>query len=438
MRYVYIILISIIFYGCSFDGAKPKSAESVSNIYDLKHIPQKAEVFTKNIKDTEKLYKIQKEFDKSYFKPWNDFEVDSLKDAMWAFDTYKFGDSYGENLNLLEKEFFTTMRTNANFKEYATINKEAITVKNLNIRAFPTSKPLLRDPSKAGEGFPFDYLQNSTIYINKPLFVSHYSKDRAWVYIYSSFTSGWVKSDGIVFLDKEQTNKLKKQNYIAILKDNKAIYDKDGNFLFYTKIGMRFPLVFEDADSYIVKVIKIDAEHKPSFKNVKILKNIATKKTLLLNKKNLNLIMSDISKTKYGWGGLYEDRDCSSTLRDLFNPFGIWLPRNSSKQAKVGKVISLDGLDADEKLSLIKQKAIPFQTLVYKRGHILLYVGTFEGKVIVFHNTWGIKTKKDGVEGRLVIGKSIFSTLQIGKNLKYYDEDAQLLKHIKSINILTR
>ena len=436
MRYIYILLIPFIFFGCSYTKVKPN--KSTENIYDLKHIPQKADVFTKNIKDKNKLYKIQKEFSKNYFKPWNNFKVDSLKDAMWAFDTYKFGDSYGENLNLLEKEFFTTMRTNANFKEYVTINKEAITVKNLNIRAFPTSKPLLRDPSKAGEGFPFDYLQNSTIYINKPLFVSHYSKDRAWVFIYSSFTSGWVKSDGIVFLDKEQTNKLKKQNYIAILKDNKTLYDKDGNFLFYTKIGMRFPLVFEDADSYIVKVIKIDAEHKPSFKNVKILKNIATKKTLLLNKKNLNLIISDISKTKYGWGGLYEDRDCSSTLRDLFNPFGIWLPRNSSKQAKVGKVISLDGLDADEKLSFIKQKAIPFQTLVYKRGHILLYVGTFEDKVIVFHNTWGIKTKKDGIEGRFVIGKTIFSTLKVGKNLKYYDKDAELLKNVKSINILTR
>ena len=50
------------------------------------------------------------------------------------------------------------------------------------------------DPSLAGEGFPFDYMQNSIIAANKPIFISHYSKDREWAYIFSSFTSGWIKT----------------------------------------------------------------------------------------------------------------------------------------------------------------------------------------------------------------------------------------------------
>ena len=45
---------------------------------------------------------------------------------------------------------------------------------------------------------------------------------------------------------------------------------------------------------------------------------------------------------KYGWGGIDGGRDCSSTIKDLLTPFGIWLPRDSKDQyrrrrSKTGK-----------------------------------------------------------------------------------------------------
>lgn len=101
------------------------------------------------------------------------------------------------------------------------------------------------------------------------------------------------------------------------------------------------------------------------------------------------------------------------------------------------EVISLENLSDEEKVKLIKEKAVPFQTLLYKKGHIVLYVGTYNDEIVVFHDTWGIKTKKDGIEGRIVIGKTIFSTLKLGKNQDYYDKDSELLRNLKSMNILT-
>ena len=147
--------------------------------------------------------------------------------------------------------------------------------------------------------------------------------------------------------------------------------------------------------------------------------------------------MDDVSKTNYGWGGMYGQRDCSSTLRDMFAPFGIWLPRNSFQQSKIGKVIDLSSLTDDEKIGIIKEKAIPFQTLLYKRGHIVLYVGTINDEIIIFHNTWGIKTKEVEKEGRVVIGKTIFSTLKLGQNQKNYDKEAEILRNLRSMNIVT-
>ena len=78
----------------------------------------------------------------------------------------------------------------------------------------------------------------------------------------------------------------------------------------------------------------------------------------------------------YGWGGMFENRDCSSTLRDLFLPFGFWLPRNSVQQARQGgQFISLNGLTPDAKLETIRTRGVPFASLVWLPGHIGLYLG---------------------------------------------------------------
>jgi hypothetical protein len=159
---------------------------------------------------------------------------------------------------------------------------------------------------------------------------------------------------------------------------------------------------------------------------------------LEFNAKNIATIFNEVSNVKYGWGGMYGQRDCSSILRDFYAPFGLWLPRNSYEQSKIGRVISLEGLSDDAKIAKIKKEAIAFETLLYKRGHILLYAGIKDNEVVVFHNTWGVKTKENGKEGRYIIGKPIFSTLELGSNLKNYDQNASILSHLKSMNILTQ
>jgi cell wall-associated NlpC family hydrolase len=420
--------------------AEPKKEpKKIVEIYDLVNIPQNVEFFTKKVKFSTKKYNIQSKYEKYYFNVWNDIEPrERLEDVKWPFNTYKAGDSYGENFQLLKQEFFNSMLDNANFEKYATLNAKAITLRHVNIRAFPTIKPLLRDPKKAGEGFPFDYLQNSTLHANKPLFVSHYSKDREWVYAFSSFTAGWIKTSEIAFLKKEHTDSWQKAQQIFFIKENIPVYGPTGNFLFSSKIGMMLALISEDDKNFTALAISSYKNSTPMFEKVKISKKIAKKDTLTLDRESLTNIMSELFKSKYGWGGMYGQRDCSSTLRDMYAPFGIWLPRNSSQQAKVGKIIKLENLSDKEKVSIIKTLAVPFQTLLYKKGHIVLYVGTFNNDIVVFHNTWGIKTIKDDIEGRVVVGKTVFSTLRLGENLENYDKEGEILGNLKSMNILTK
>jgi len=430
---LYLSLVLIIFGGCSWVHQEqqiqiaPKALPS-----DLDRFPQEPASYSKNI---QKSRLSNQDFFKKYFRVWSIKSPSiSKKNAMWPHYVYKHGDSYGENLQLIERQFFDDMLLNSNFDAYASINKKALSLRLLNIRAFPTDKPLLRDPKRAGEGFPFDYMQNSTIAPNKPLFVSHYSRDREWAFVETSFAFGWVKTKDIVFIPNKHAKVWQKAEHIFLTTEGVPIYAENGEFLFKSRIGMLLALIDEDEQSFRVLTISAKRGNKPLFNTSRILKKHGHKGALSFNSKNINKILTELMKTNYGWGGMYEQRDCSSMLRDFYMPFALWLPRNSSMQAQQGEKISLEGLSNEEKIQIIKEHAIPFETLLYKRGHIVLYVGTFDDEVVVFQNVWAVQTKKDGVIGKNVVGKAVFSGLELGKNLDDFDVNGSVLLNLKSMS----
>ena len=442
MRYIIYVFIVLFLSACAQKPApqpdnNTTQTEKKEVVSDLFEVNQDVTAYLDDI--NERNISTLEEFEKHYFKPWNLEKIDiSMEEAMWAYRSFRVGNSYGENLQPLKQSFFDDIYARSNFKAYSSLNKPAITLKALNIRAFPTDRPLLMDPNKAGEGFPFDYMQNSSIAANKPILVSHYSRDKEWVFIEASFAYGWVKARDIAFIPKAYAKLYQEAEKEFVIQENHPIYDAKGNFLFRSRIGMLLPEIDENNASYRVLTIANYKNSEAFYIKSKIPKSVLHKDILEFNAKNIAMIFHEVSDVKYGWGGMYGQRDCSSILRDFFAPFGLWLPRNSYEQSKVGKVISLEGLSDAQKLALIKGKAVPFETLLYKKGHILLFVGVKNDKPIVFHATWGVKTKKDGKEGRFIIGKPIFSTLELGSNLRDYDKDASILTQLKSMNILTQ
>ena len=137
----------------------------------------------------------------------------------------------------------------------------------------------------------------------------------------------------------------------------------------------------------------------------------------------------------YGWGGLYNNRDCSAMIRDIFTTFSIWLPRNSTNQAKKGGLyIDLNSLSNEEKQTFIKENAIPYLTLLWFPGHIMLYIGEKEDDALVFHNIWGLRTK-DKMK-RMIIGKAVITTLSPGDEMATIDKSFNFLSRIKGMTLL--
>ncbi len=410
----------------------PQDARRVN---DLEKFPQDISVYVnKNAVNQENIYDIQKLFEAQYYRPWSYTAAPiCLKEASWPISAFKAG--YGSNLKLYDPSWFHEMEVQSNFTTFSTINQPAITTKWMSLRVLPTMKPLYKNPERAGDGYPFDMLQNSSVAFNEPIFISHYSLDGAWAYIFTNNASGWVESNDIVPLTLEQIELLKSKDKLFITQDKVALKNDNNHFVSYSRIGMVLPYTGKTDNAY--QALSIGA-------NGKIIKLLVPKESAhigiqFINKNELTKLGSDLLHNTYGWGGMFEERDCSSMIRDYLTPFGIFLPRNSAQQAKKGEVISFKDLSNTEKIELIKDKAIPFETILYKKGHVLLYIGTYDNNVMVMHNIWGIHTKdKDGVKGRVVIGKAVISTLELGSEVENFDPNGMLLTTLSSMNIFTK
>ena len=171
---------------------------------------------------------------------------------------------------------------------------------------------------------------------------------------------------------------------------------------------------------------------------IKLDKNISAKKPIKLNRENITKISKEFLGEKYGWGGSFMNRDCSSMIRDFFAPFGIWLPRNSKAQANYSKYIDLSKMDKAQKERYIITNAKPFETTIYMRGHIMLYIGHIDGRAYAMHNMWGIRTKDDSgkIGGRKIVGQTVVSSLHLGDGLDGVEESALFINKILGISLV--
>ena len=415
-----ILVITLLFSACSVK--EPELSQARNS--DIEVLATTAN--DNSFNSTEVL----KDFFNKYFKPWNSTKVSFPKlEAMWG-QSYKNKKVYLENHQLATASWFDKQIENSNFNDYNILPKKAITLKNVNIRVLPTNSPMFYDPTQPGEGFPFDYNQNSSLKINTPIIVSHLSKDRAWAYIESSTVGGWVEIGTIAYVDNDFIQEFKTSNYFVSVKEKFPIYDPI--FREYVKVATIFP---KKNNKYIIA--KNDGFQNALISYIDLKDDEVESMPLAFTSENRIKLMNQFLDEPYGWGGLLNNRDCSSFTQDYFAPFGKFLHRNSKAQTSNGKFLDISKLTINEKKAFIKENGVPFSTLVYLKGHIMLYIGTKNNEPLVVHNVWSVRLKDNkGNKYRHIIGKAALTTLEPGKNIKDFDEDNNILGRVTGIVIL--
>lgn len=419
---IFFLLIISFFTACS-----NKNIE----IQDLKTYSQNPKEYLKNKSFTFKNQSsYNKKFYKNYFLVWNNPKIEiNKKEASWAF-LYKNKQIYLQNYSKASKQWFNKQIQNSNFKEFKSKLKKAITIKNSNIRVFPTKQMMFYNPYSAGQGFPFDYNQNSSIKINTPILISHFSKDKAWAFIKTSSFYGWIDIRDIAYVDEDFIKKFKTNNYAVAIKDKFNIYKN--YFIENIQLGTIFP--YEKNKFFVAAK---DKNQKAFIKTIQINKNYISLEPLQFNSKNLTKIAQELIKEQYGWGGILGFRDCSSFTQDFFSSFGVYLDRNSKQQINNGKYYRIKEFTNKKKKEFILKYGKAFKSLIYLKGHIMLYIGNIKDEPLVMHNVWGVKTRIFlNKKGRNIIGKNIISSLEFGKELATYDDMNTVLDKIEGIVIL--
>lgn len=401
-----------------------------NKVADMKRIPQNPAFYANQIKpfSQKKQKNLDKEFNKKYFKPWSINKLDIPKqDYGWEVRFITKKRIYREKGSVIRASVYNKWIANANYKHINSKKYKAITVRRTNVKALPTSASFYRDPRKTGEGFPFDYNQNSALHINVPLIISHYSKDKRWAFVQASYSFGWVKTSDLALVDNDFIKKFKNNNYAMVIKDNLRLYD-DKKDISLVKLGALFP-ISSDGKHYLIA--SRDTKGRAKLEKVIATKaNILAKKPLPFTPRNVSMLAREFYGEPYGWGGSYECRDCSATTRDFLGPFGIFLRRNSGKQAKDGKQINIRGLSKSTKKKKIIKHAKPFRSLLHVAGHIVLYLGHYKSEPVIMHTYWGIR-KKDRT--KLITGRTIITSTEPGKERSDIREQSKLINTLSSI-----
>jgi hypothetical protein len=387
-KYLFLIIVLLSLTSCL------KAPETIRDVSDLRQdhvVYLQDQIKTKDLIARQTQIRLDEDYNIIHFSVWHQHEPFYALPDRITLDFTKFNVNlgYGENKRRHTKTWLKKLQQNAALDNFPNNRYYAITTRNTNLRCLPTQSPHFFSPEGDSAGWPFDNLQRSSVGANTPLFVCHLSADKAWALVETSFTFGWMQVDDFAAVDDDFIKTWESGRYAAIIKDKISVVDDGGILGVKTSIGNIFPLVEEIPDKMEILMAVADKNKNAVIKHGFITREAAAIKPLPLNSLNVAKIANELIDEPYGWGGLYGNRDCSSMIRDFFAPFGIWLPRHSEDQVKeVGTYVDLSGTNPEQKEKIIIEKGIPYLTLLWRKGHVMLYIGHQNGKALIFHNIW--------------------------------------------------
>lgn len=419
-------------------------------VKDLQTLPQDALFYLpadlESKRNDKALAKLQKDYLQKHFSPWHQKPNPKKNEVFWIVPslqnlatneskTKSKNKSYGEDLQEISPQIAQNIIDSMNLSSYPNQNQKAIITTTTAVRAVPTNKPLFNKIN----GYPFDRWQNSLIFANTPVLITHISKDKQWVHIQSSFVYGWVESTHLATLTSKQISEIESYTqYISPKIDKIPLYNSQHHFISQARIGQIFPKYGTQLKQSVGVAVYVRLPNGEAKREQVYLPNEMMKPfPQIADSKAIAEIINTMIGDKYGWGGFLESRDCSAFVRDIFTNFGIHLPRNSKAQVYYGNnQVDLSNLSRKEKESYIIANATPYQTILWLQGHIMLYVGEYEGRAIVAHSAWSATTGR-GYENML--GGVVITSLYVGEeHNSLFAKSPLLLDKVKAMSNISQ
>jgi len=268
----------------------------------------------------------------------------------------------------------------------------------------------------------FDELQNSALDTGTPVLVLHRSRDGQWLWVESSSSAGWVKAKNVALATEDQIKPFWSTPFVVVTVPKGDIYLNRAmtSFAGSLQMGARLPLMRLDGDFAEVTLPRRrgdgDVELVPGF----VAAGQIHEGYLPYTPRQVLLQAFKMLDQPYGWGGMYGGQDCSRFLQEVFATVGIELPRDSRDQIQVGtRLIEWDaGAPGADKTLVLTDFAVGGITILGMKGHILLYLGTLDGRVYAIHSVWAYREPGPGGDKTFVLNRVVVSDLELGEGSK--------------------
>ena len=288
-----------------------------------------------------------------------------------------------------DKNFMADVKRNMNLSAVAIgmVPRYGLVAHWTSQRFLPTREGLYQKK----DDYDFDQLQNSALDVGTPAALVHTSADGRWYYVMTAISDGWVEAKDIALGDINQVRKFAKgKDFVVVIRPKADIFMNEAMTEYddYVRMGMRLPLAGIRAGRVRVCVPVRDADGTLAVKEAYMNTEDVSPGFLSFTARNIYKQALMMLDQPYGWGDMYGEQDCSRFLQMVFATVGINLPRDSKDQAKVSdSAVDFDGKSDDAAKIAAIDLAPAANTLLVMKGHIMLYLGTVNGKPYAIHDT---------------------------------------------------
>lgn len=308
------------------------------------------------------------------------------------------------------------------------------------LRAFPTD-----DPSyEFADDVEFDLFAETGLKVFEPVAVLHTSADGGWYFVQSYNYRGWLPVQSVALAaDRSEWSSYLKLAQKLVVTGNRIFlnvnpYEEQISRLELT-MGTVLPLLtgsqkpasvdrVSSESGYVVQLPIRTGDGGLQVRTALIPWNADVSEGYLpYTQENLLSQAFKLLGDRHGWSGTLSSRDATALTMDVFQCFGIYLPRNSSQQALVaGDTADLEGLSEEEKREEILRA--PAGSLLMMDGYVGIYLGEEGGEPYALHSLF-VAYDSSGQEK--IINAAVVTDLNL-----YTDSGESYLSQMKQVKTI--
>ena len=284
-----------------------------------------------------------------------------------------------------------------------------------NVRAVPTDL-LITD---AVGDYDYDTLQYSYVRVNEPVVIRAQTADGSWYYCDTWCVCGWIRAENIaicrnreewleawqipqeellvvtegrIYLDMSNVNSASSQRMLTMGTTLRLVQDGDfdptvTNRAVYHNTAVWLPV--RDEEGRYATTIGLIPQHCS-----------VSRGYLPLTTENILKVAFTMLGDAYGWGGMLAEPDCSLYMRNVYKCFGLELPRNTTWQSAMPAFkTDLSEMEPEAKAEALD--AVPVGSILFFRGHEMMYLGEVDGLHYVLSTMGYIKKPGDETTERI-------------------------------------